>query len=107
MAKTAYARVAKPAIAKCLAELFKKGAGATKTTIFASTPVKFPSYGDRSAAYRIVASVKTPSARIRAYLDVILVNKGATDIAFLGLGIQNPLSTALEQSLVGKVTARA
>jgi hypothetical protein len=48
-----------------------------------------------------------PSARIRAYLDVIVVNKGATDIAFLGLGIQHPLSTALEQSLVGKVTARA
>jgi hypothetical protein len=107
MAKTAYARVAKPAIAKCLAELFKKGAGATKTTIFASAPVKFQSYGDRSAAYRIVASVKMPSARIRAYLDVIVVNKGATDIAFLGLGIQHPLSTALEQSLVGKVTARA
>jgi hypothetical protein len=51
--------------------------------------------------------VKAPNARIRAYLDVVLVNKGATDLAFLGLGIQKPLSTVLEQSLVGKVTARA
>jgi hypothetical protein len=106
MGKTAYARVAKPALAKCLAELFKKGAGVTKTTIFSSGPLKFRSYGDRSVAYRVVASVKTPTP-VRAYLDVILVNKGATDIAFLGLGIQNPLSTVLEQSLVGKVVSRA
>ena len=107
MARTAYSRVAKPALVKCLAELFKKGAGATKTTIFSARPLQFESFGDRSVAYRIVASVKAPSARIRAYLDVVLVNKGATDLAFLGLGIQNPLSTVLEQSLVGKVTARA
>jgi len=105
--KTAYARVAKPALAKCLAELFRKGAGVTKTTVFSSGPLKFRRYGDQSVAYRIVASVKTPTAPVRAYLDVILVNKRATDIAFLGLGIQNPLSTALEQSLVGKVVARA
>jgi hypothetical protein len=107
MAKTAYSRVAKPELAKCLAELFKQGAGATKTTIFSAKPLQFGSYGDRSVAYRIVASVRAPAARIRAYLDVILVNKGATDLAFLALGIQNPLPTALEQSLVGKVTARA
>jgi hypothetical protein len=106
MGKTAYAHVAKPALAKCLAELFKKGTGATKTTIFSAGPLKFASYGDQSVAYRIVASVKTP-APVRAYLDVILVNKGAVDIGFLGLGIQNPLSTALEQSLVGKVVERA
>jgi hypothetical protein len=107
MGKTAYARVGQPALAKCLAELFKKGAGATKTTIFSAAPLKFKSYGDQLVAYRIVASVKTPTAPVRAYLDVILVNKGATDIAFLGLGIQKPLSIVLEQSLVGKVVARA
>ncbi|HSS72503.1 MAG TPA: hypothetical protein VLK53_02950 [Gaiellaceae bacterium] len=107
MGKTAYARVAKPDLVKCLAELFKKGAGATKTTIFSSAPLSFKSYGDQSTAHRIVASVKTPTAAVRVYLDVILVNKGRTDIAFLGLGIQKPLSTALEQPLVGKVTGRA
>src|SRR5581483_623481 len=44
MAKTAYARVAQPALAKCLGELFRKGAGATKTTIFSSTRLPFPRY---------------------------------------------------------------
>ena len=84
MGKTAYARVAKPALVKCLAELFKKGAGATKTTILSAAPLNFKRYGDQSIAYRIVASVKTPTAAVHAYLDVILANTGATDIALSG-----------------------
>ena len=91
---------------KCLAELFEKGAGATKTTILSAAPLNFKRYRDQSIAY-LVASVKTPTAAVRAYLDVILANTGATDIAFLAIGIQKPLSAALEQSLVGNVTARA
>ena len=47
MGKTAYARVAKPALVKCLAELFKKGAGAAKTTILSAAPLNFKRYGDR------------------------------------------------------------
>ena len=90
---------------KCLAELFKKGAGATKTTILSAAPLNFKRYDDQSIAYRIVASVKTPTAAVRAYLDVILANTGATDIALSGS--KKPLSAALEQSLVGNVTARA
>jgi hypothetical protein len=107
MAKTAYSRVAQPALAKCLAELFKKGAGAAKTTIFSSGPLRFPSYGDRSNAFRIVASVKAPTARVRVALDVFLFNHGAIDVAVLALGIGHPLPIALEQSLVAKLAARA
>jgi hypothetical protein len=107
MAKAAYGRVAQPALAKCLAELFKKGAGATRTTIFSSGRLQFPSYGDRSDAFRIVASLRAPTARVRVYLDVFLVNKGAVDIAMLALGISSPLPSGLEQSLVARLAARA
>jgi hypothetical protein len=107
MGKAAYSRVAQPALAKCLAELFRKGAGVPRTTIFSSAPLRFPSYGDRSDAFRIVASVRAPTARVRVYLDIFLVNKGAVDIAMLALGIVNPLPAALEQSLVSKLAARA
>ena len=68
--------------------MFKKGAGATKTTILSAAPLNFKRDRDQSIAYRIVASVKTPTAAVRAYLDVILANTGATDIAFLAIGIQ-------------------
>ena len=107
MAKTAYARVARPLLPKCLAEIFKKGAGASKTTVRSAAPLEFPSYGDRSNAYRITVSVKTPSARIPVVLDVFLLNKGATDIAVLALGIGHALPIAFEQSLVSKLAARA
>jgi hypothetical protein len=107
MGKTAYSRVAQPALAKCLAELFKKGAGATNTTIFSAGRLQFPRYGERSDAFRVVASVKAPSGSARAYLDVFLFNRGAIDVAVLALGINHPLPTELEQSLVARLAQRA
>jgi len=107
MAKTGYARVAKPALPRCLAELFAKGTKPSPTTIFAAGSLQFPAYGDRSNAYRITGSVKTPSARVRFVLDVVVLNRGAIDAAVLMLGIGAPLPAALEQSLVGKLAARA
>jgi hypothetical protein len=107
MAKTAYARVARPELAKCLAELFKQGAGAANTRIFSAARLKFPSYGDRSDAFRIVASVKAPAARVRVYLDAFFVNRGAIDVAVLGVGVRRPLPVALEQRLVASLAQRA
>jgi len=108
MAKTAYARVARPQLAKCLAELFKKGGGGPNITIFSSKPLQFPQYGDRSNAYRILASVKVSATqRVRVYLDIFVMNKGAIDVAVLMLGIANPLPANLEQSIAAKLASRA
>jgi hypothetical protein len=107
MAKTAYARVARPELARCLAELFKQGAGATNTTVFSAARLRFPSYADRSDAFRIVASVKAPAARVRVYLDAVFVNRGAIDIAVLGIEVAGPLPAALERSLVASLAQRA
>jgi hypothetical protein len=107
MAKKGYARVAQPALAKCLAELFEQGAGPANTTIFSSGRLPFPHYGDRSDAYRIVASVKAPTARVLAYLDVFLFNRGATDVAVLAIGIGRAVPVGLEQSLVSKLARAA
>ena len=108
MAKTAYTRVAQPQLAKCLAELFKKGAGAAKTTIFSSGRLRFQSQGDKSDAFRIVASVKAnATTRVRVYLDIFVMNKGQTDVALLMLGISNPLPANLEQGLAAKLAVRA
>jgi len=107
MAKTAYGRVAQPALPKCFAELFRKGAGGSRTTVFSSRRLQFPRYGDRSDAFRIVASVKAPTATVRVYIDIFLFNKGAVDVALLSLGIARPLPAGLERSLVGKLAARA
>lgn len=107
MARTAYSRVAQPELAKCLAELFRKGAGVRKTTIFSATKLAFPHFGDRSDAYRIVAAVKTPAVRVRAYLDLFLVNRGAVDVAIIAVAINRAPTPELEQKLVGAVASRA
>jgi hypothetical protein len=107
MAKTAYARVAQPALPKCFAELFRKGAGGSRTTVFSSRRLEFPRYGDRSDAYRIVAAVKAPNATVRVYIDIFLLNKGAVDVAVLALGIARPLPAGLERSLAARLAARA
>jgi hypothetical protein len=107
MGKSAYSRVAQPAFPKCMAELFSKGTAPGRATILSAGRFRFPSYGDRSDAFRIRASVKTPTAPARVYLDLFLVNRGAVDVAVLALGIGRPLPLSLEQLLVGKLAARA
>jgi hypothetical protein len=108
MAKTGYARVAVPALPRCFAEIFKKGiTKPSSATIFSSGPLPFPRFGDRSNAYRITSSVKTPSGRVRATIDLVLFNRGQIDVAIIFLGINQALPASLEQALVAKVAARA
>jgi hypothetical protein len=108
MAKTAYRRIAVPLLGKCFAEIFRKGITAPNSvTIFSSGMLQFPRFGDRSHAYRISALVKTPSGRAPVAVDVVVLNKGAIDVAVIMVGIGKPLPASLETSLVGKLVARA
>jgi hypothetical protein len=108
MAKTAYRRTAVPLLGKCFAEIFRKGIKAPNSvTVFSSGTLRFPQFGDQSHAYRIAALVKTPSGNARIAVDVVVLNKGAVDIAVIMLGIVKPLPASLETSLVGKLVARA
>jgi hypothetical protein len=108
MARTGYARVAVPALPHCFAEIFKKGiTKPSSATIFSSGPLSFPAYGDHSNAYRITSSVKTPSGRVRATIDLVVFNRGQIDVAIIFLGINQTLPASLEQGLVARVAARA
>jgi hypothetical protein len=108
MARTAYARVAVPALPRCFAELFKKGiTKPSSATIFSAGPLAFPKYGDRSNAYRITTSVKTPAARVRATIDLVVFNRGQIDVAMIFIAINQALPASLEQRLVAKVAGRA
>ena len=108
MAKKGYARVVVPQLPKCFAELFKKGiTKPNSATIFFAGSLAFPPYGDRSNAYRIRASVKTPTATVPATIDVVVFNRGRIDVAIILVAIAQPLPAAFEQSLVANVAARA
>ena len=96
-----------PALPGCFGELFKKGVTKPNSaTITYAGPLTFPKAGDRSNAYRITLTVKTPNARVPATIDLFLFNKGRTDVAVIALGIAKPLPSSFEQQAVARVLGR-
>jgi hypothetical protein len=104
MAKTGYRRVATPKLPKCFGELLGKQA---TTTVFSAAALPFPAVGDRSNAYRLVVSIKTKTAPVKATIDFVLFNKGRTDVAIIFFGIGGPLASQLEQQASALVASRA
>lgn len=106
-ARTAYGRVVRPELPRCLGELFAKAITKPSSAKIVSTgSLSFPHYRDRSDTYRVVASVKTPSGTLPVAIDVVLINRGRADVAMIFLGIGKPLPASFERSLAGKVAAR-
>jgi hypothetical protein len=107
MAKTGYARVAKPQLASCFGELFTKGAAPAKVELLHVGPLPFRRLGDRSNAYRLTANVTLQGTTIPVAIDIVTFNRGRVDAAMNFLGIRSPLPLSFEQSLAAKVAARA
>jgi hypothetical protein len=107
MAKTGYARVARPQLASCFGELFTKGAAPAKVQLLHVGPLPFRRLGDRSNAYRLTANVTVQATTIPVAIDIVLFNRGRVDVAMIFLGIRGPQPSAFEQSLAAKVAARA
>jgi hypothetical protein len=106
-AKTAYRRVVRPELPRCLAEIFAKGTGNPKAVrILSAGPLPFPGFGDRSNAYRLRATYTTSSATIPVTLDTVLINRGRSDVLLGFIGIGPPAASSLERFLSGKVAAR-
>jgi hypothetical protein len=107
MAKTGYARVARPQLASCFGELFTKGAAPAKVELLHVGAMPFRRLGDRSNAYRLTANVTLQGTTIPVAIDIVTFNHGRVDAAMIFLGIRSPLPTSFEQSLAAKVAARA
>lgn len=108
MAKRGYARVAARQLPACFGQLFVKGITKPSSARVVSVgPIAFPKAGDRSNAYRLVASVKTPTVTLPVTADIVLFNRGRTDVAMIFLGIARPLPASLEQAAVARVLSRA
>jgi hypothetical protein len=107
MAQAGYRRVAVPALPRCFGELFRKAiAKPNIATILSTGPLAFPRYGDRSAAFRINATLKVPTATVPFIVDMVLFNHGQVDVGLIFLGIAKPLPASFERALVARVAAR-
>ena len=107
MARRGYSRVAVRQLPACFGELFAREiTKPSSAKVVSARPIAFPKAGDRSNAYRLVASVKTPTVTLPVTADIVLFNKGRTDVAMIFLGIARPLPASLEQTAVARVLAR-
>jgi hypothetical protein len=107
MAKTGYARVARPELASCFGELFKKGAAPAKVQLLHVGALPFRRLRDRANAYRLTANVTLQGTTIPVAIDIVTFNRGRVDAAMIFLGIRGPLQSSFEQSLAARVAARA
>ena len=105
--RTAYTRVVQPKLPDCLAEVFRKGAGAKKVTIVSAKEMPFAKLGERSNAYRIYARVKVGAQKVKVYLDVVLFNRAKVDTVVFFAGIGGSFASKFERSVASKVAARA
>jgi hypothetical protein len=106
--RTGYARVVRPALPKCLGEVFRKGSGhPDKVTIVSATPIGFPKLADRTNAYRVTADLAVSAkVTVQVYLDVVTMNRGKADVAIFFAGIGQAFSSSFEKSVAGKIAAR-
>jgi hypothetical protein len=106
--RTAYARVVRPDLPKCLAELFRKGTGqAARFTIVSVAPLSFAKLADKTNAYRIVTDYRASTGqKVRVTFDIVVLNRGKVDVALLFLRIGGAFSASFERGIASKVAAR-
>jgi hypothetical protein len=74
--------------------------------VVSSGPLAFPRAGDRTNAYRLVAAVRAPNITVPVTADIVLFNKGRTDVAMIFVGIGKALPASFEQAAVARVLSR-
>lgn len=105
-AKTAFAAVVRPLLPRCLGQIVAGSGKPGEITVGSAGTLAFPRFGDRSAAFRVVFSVRSGTTRVRATIDIVAVNRGAVDAAVFFGGLGGGVSPSLEHSVVGAVTRR-
>jgi hypothetical protein len=114
-ASTAWTRTITPALARCIAEVFRKEASAdpgTKVTILKHGPISFPKVAPRTAAYRVALRVSVTDAGETATLPltihIVAVGRGRGEAGLLTIaptpGIAVPDLRAFAKLLADRMT---
>jgi hypothetical protein len=97
---------AKPQLAGCLRYLmdkaFRSSGGAIKASVLSARKVRAPRLGERSAAYQLVSRVRVSHLSLRAYTDLLVIQRGRTIAALIFTGIDQPVPA---QAYYGRIVA--
>ncbi len=98
---------AKPIVANCLKRSLEKklnAGGLVHATVPFARVVAAPRVGDRRIAYRIVARLEAATRQVDIYLDVIVVQRGRSIVAFFFTGPNQSLP--MQAQIVSTAAAR-
>lgn len=98
---------AKPIVASCLKRSLERdlnAGGLVQVSVPFARVVAAPRVGDRRIAYRIVARLEAASTQVDVYLDVVVVQRGRSIVAFFFTGPTQPLPG--QARIVSAVAAR-
>jgi len=97
---------ARPQLAACLRHVmdaaFRRTTGGLEASVVSSRMVQAPRLGERSAAYRVISKVRVNSLALRAYSDLLVVQRGRTIAALVFTGIDDPVPS---QTTYGRIVA--
>ena len=105
-AKKSFALVARPELPRCLAQLVVKSGVPGHITLRSAGKLAFSTYGDHSAAYRIVFLVKSGAQQVPATIDLVAINRGAVDVALIFSSAGQPVPASMERKLTAAVVSR-
>lgn len=101
-----FAAGARRQLAGCLSDLlersFRASGSGIRADVVSARMVRAPRLGDRAAAYRLVSRVRVRSLSLRAYTDLLVIQRGRTIAALVFTGIDNPVPS---QALYGRIVA--
>ena len=109
-ARAGFARLAKPALARCLGHFFKQGvveAGGS-VTITKQAQVPFPKLAQRVAAYRVVCRVGTPGSAqtVQITVDLVMLGRGRGEVVLMAVATGAGIGPAEVRSFARLLSAR-
>lgn len=106
-ATTLWRRVAGPSALACLAtSVADGGAKGVRFSVVRRQPLSRSAAGIRSSAYRVIVRAVTKQQKVTAYVDMVLLRRGAALTALSFAGFSQPVATSTELSVVRLVAGR-
>jgi hypothetical protein len=105
-ARRLWQRALKPRLVDCVAQTLQAlTSRGVKVTVTAKTTIAVGKLGDRSAGYRVVATLITSQRRLKTYFDVVILAAGPTVTQLTISQFQKAPALKWEQALA-KIAAR-
>lgn len=106
-ANASWARAQKPAALTCLSDIVARSGGSgQRIDVVSAKRLAFPRVAPRTAAYRIVALVRSGATSVKVYFDAVLLQQGRVQAGVVFTSAVRPVGAADQASLARLVAGR-